>query len=142
MSPFLFVWRRERDSNPRYAFNVYSLSRGAPSAARPSLLNKLSAKSYFSYSIKLGTPLLRRSRVIRYFVPHPSGPLASRRGSKWPGHFVSPRPSLLNKLSAKSYFTYPIKTWHSPATHSVSWLRIVQGTSMSRPQLGVLPRVS
>ncbi len=30
-------WRRERDSNPRYAFNVYSLSRGAPSATRPSL---------------------------------------------------------------------------------------------------------
>ena len=31
------VWRRERDSNPRWAFNPYSLSRGAPSAARPSL---------------------------------------------------------------------------------------------------------
>ncbi len=24
-------WRRERDSNPRYAFGVYTLSRGAPS---------------------------------------------------------------------------------------------------------------
>ena len=31
-------WRRRRDSNPRYAFDVYSLSRGAPSAARPRLL--------------------------------------------------------------------------------------------------------
>ena len=30
-------WRRERDSNPRWAFNPYSLSRGAPSATRPSL---------------------------------------------------------------------------------------------------------
>ena len=32
-----FGWRRRRDSNPRYAINVYSLSRGAPSATRPLL---------------------------------------------------------------------------------------------------------
>ena len=32
-------WRRERDSNPRWAINPYALSRGAPSATRPSLLN-------------------------------------------------------------------------------------------------------
>ncbi len=31
------VWRRERDSNPRYAINVYSLSRGALSTSQPSL---------------------------------------------------------------------------------------------------------
>jgi hypothetical protein len=31
------VWRRERDSNPRYAINVYTLSRRAPSTARPPL---------------------------------------------------------------------------------------------------------
>ena len=31
-------WRRERDSNPRYAFGIYTLSRGAPSTTRPSLL--------------------------------------------------------------------------------------------------------
>ncbi len=30
-------WRRGRDSNPRYAFDVYSLSRGAPSTTRPPL---------------------------------------------------------------------------------------------------------
>ena len=30
-------WRREWDSNPRYAVNVYTLSKRAPSAARPSL---------------------------------------------------------------------------------------------------------
>jgi hypothetical protein len=30
-------WRRERDSNPRWAFGPYSLSRGAPSASRSSL---------------------------------------------------------------------------------------------------------
>ena len=30
-------WRRERDSNPRYPFGVHTLSRRAPSTARPSL---------------------------------------------------------------------------------------------------------
>jgi hypothetical protein len=30
-------WRRERDSNPRWAFDPYTLSRGAPSTTRPSL---------------------------------------------------------------------------------------------------------
>ena len=30
-------WRRRRDSNPRYAFGVYSLSRRAPSTTRPRL---------------------------------------------------------------------------------------------------------
>ena len=29
------IWRWRRDSNPRYALNIYSLSRGAPSATRP-----------------------------------------------------------------------------------------------------------
>ena len=28
--PFFCFWRRERDSNPRYAINVYTLSRRAP----------------------------------------------------------------------------------------------------------------
>ena len=36
-APFLFGWRRGRDSNPRWAFDPYALSRGAPSAARPPL---------------------------------------------------------------------------------------------------------
>src|SRR5262249_49164786 len=30
-------WRRERDSNPRRAFDPYTLSMGAPSTTRPSL---------------------------------------------------------------------------------------------------------
>src|SRR5690606_37425392 len=33
----LRIWRRGRDSNPRYAFGVYTLSRRAPSTARPPL---------------------------------------------------------------------------------------------------------
>ena len=35
--PWTGKWRREWDSNPRWAFDPYSLSRGAPSTARPSL---------------------------------------------------------------------------------------------------------
>ncbi len=35
------IWRRERDSNPRYAVSVYTLSRRAPSATRPSLRSLL-----------------------------------------------------------------------------------------------------
>ena len=31
------MWRRERDSNPRRAYDPYTLSRGAPSTTRPSL---------------------------------------------------------------------------------------------------------
>ncbi len=31
------IWRRERDSNPRWAFDPYTLSRGAPSTTRPPL---------------------------------------------------------------------------------------------------------
>src|SRR5450631_461995 len=30
-------WRRGRDSNPRWAFDPYALSRGAPSTTRPPL---------------------------------------------------------------------------------------------------------
>ena len=32
----IYIWRRERDSNPRYVA-VYTLSRRAPSATRPPL---------------------------------------------------------------------------------------------------------
>ena len=32
-----FIWRTERDSNPRRAFDPYTLSRGAPSTTRPSV---------------------------------------------------------------------------------------------------------
>ncbi len=38
------LYRRERDSNPRYAINVYTLSRRAPSTARTSLLVKTARK--------------------------------------------------------------------------------------------------
>ena len=34
---FICIWRRVRDSNPRWAFDPYTLSRGAPSTTRPTL---------------------------------------------------------------------------------------------------------
>jgi hypothetical protein len=34
-------WRRGRDSNPREAFDLYALSRGAPSTTRPPLRHRL-----------------------------------------------------------------------------------------------------
>lgn len=42
-------WRTEGDSNPRYAYHVYTLSRRAPSTARPPVL--------------LRFPLLRKLRI-------------------------------------------------------------------------------
>lgn len=39
-------WRSGRDSNPRYAFGVYSLSRRAPSTTRPPLRIALEAAPY------------------------------------------------------------------------------------------------
>src|ERR1700759_5246361 len=49
------VWRRERDSNPRRAFDPYTLSRGAPSTTRPSL--RLEAvKAGLSITYKLDEP--------------------------------------------------------------------------------------
>ena len=35
-----YVWRRERDSNPRYAFNVHTISNRALSASQTSLQSK------------------------------------------------------------------------------------------------------
>ena len=45
-----FFWRRGRDSNPRYAINVYTLSRRAPSTTRPPLREaaQVSAEAVFT----------------------------------------------------------------------------------------------
>ena len=48
-------WRRERDSNPRRAFDPYTLSRGAPSTTRPSLRLR-AIKAGLSMSYKLDEP--------------------------------------------------------------------------------------
>src|ERR1035438_9220976 len=41
----IFQWRRGRDSNPRWAFDPYALSRGAPSTTRPPLRQGASTAS-------------------------------------------------------------------------------------------------
>ena len=61
------LWRRRRDSNPRYAINVYSLSRGAPSATRPLLQIPLYC---VSYSCPSCAP---KSRVTRCLAPRAPG---------------------------------------------------------------------
>ncbi len=48
--PFASIWRRGRDSNPRYGVTVYTLSRRAPSTARPPL--RFSATARRSRSAK------------------------------------------------------------------------------------------
>ena len=99
----LFYWRRERDSNPRWAFNPYSLSRGAPSATRPSLrslqiLTQASIVSNFRSGLLGAMPIvpsgppslhddlvshLRRSaRTLYGLLTHT--PLA--RGARYSGH--------------------------------------------------------
>ena len=64
-------WRRERDSNPRYAINVYTLSRGAPSATRPPLrfLKLVLLYSCCSFSFESGATLFS-ARVIRFAHPY------------------------------------------------------------------------
>ncbi len=82
------VWRRERDSNPRWAFDPYALSRGAPSTTRPSLRSKKSR------SILTEPSSSRARRGARYSV-HPCTPpcraIASACESMFkfaPGEFV------------------------------------------------------
>ena len=49
LSNYIFFWRRERESNPRYTFvGIHTISSRAPSAARTSLPEK----QYFFISIK------------------------------------------------------------------------------------------
>jgi hypothetical protein len=54
-------WRRERDSNPRWAFDPYALSRGAPSTTRPSLRCQTCSASIFPSGLRLASG-------ARYFV--------------------------------------------------------------------------
>ena len=62
------VWRRRRDSNPRYAINVYSLSRGAPSATRP-LLQILLSEFLLCLSLALLSGTLLGARHLRHLGP-------------------------------------------------------------------------
>src|SRR5882672_10765116 len=69
-------WRRERDSNPRRAFDPYTLSRGAPSTTRPSLRLCLKAKG--NQQLKLiEDPLCWQGR-------HDTEGLGPGKGARWP----------------------------------------------------------
>ena len=67
------TWRRKSDSNPRYAINVYALSRGAPSATRPFLQNfypvTLLVIPIHHLKSRPGRALTRNTRVARSFGP-------------------------------------------------------------------------
>ena len=81
-------WRRRRDSNPRYAINVYSLSRGAPSATRP-LLRILSSNALLSQFV-FGAPsaLLGALRLALRVAVVPPALLRGLRPLGQPlGHF-------------------------------------------------------
>src|SRR6187549_3999528 len=70
------MWRSGRDSNPRYAFGVYSLSRRAPSTTRPPLRKSLEG-GHLGKSLPAGnlagprlSPLC--ARTMRSFATAPS----------------------------------------------------------------------
>src|SRR5258707_15796345 len=59
------AWRRGRDSNPRWAFDPYALSRGAPSTTRPPLrtgnqAHSRSAGSYLSAAVQVKLKAAKR----------------------------------------------------------------------------------
>ena len=85
MQPALRNWRRERDSNPRRAFDPYTLSRGAPSTTRPSLR----AGSQERGRIKRAPPGVKPKDSgdgKRWFAgrKRPAPQVRRRRSSRWP----------------------------------------------------------
>ena len=81
-------WRRRRDSNPRYAINVYSLSRGAPSATRPLLqILFISSRSDLPFALP-GRALLGASHLALRVAALPPALLRSLGPLGQPlGHF-------------------------------------------------------
>ena len=59
----IFNWRRGRDSNPRWNFVPYSLSRGAPSTTRPPLQSMVREYIRYSYVVNSSWILLLTNRV-------------------------------------------------------------------------------
>ena len=58
------AWRRERDSNPRWDFVPYSLSRGAPSTTRPSLRSV--EPKYTRYQSSVNTPMCKYKSILLF----------------------------------------------------------------------------
>src|SRR5690606_31517869 len=55
-----YLWRTEGDSNPRYAIHVYTLSRRAPSTARPPVL----ILAYLCDKIKRSPPFYQNLAIL------------------------------------------------------------------------------
>ena len=87
-------WRSRWDSNPRYAFGIYSLSRGAPSATRSRLLTK---PGFYTGLVPLRTLILLSS------AGHPS--TATNTSSEIARLEVRPGDSIPIRL------TTPFKPW-------------------------------
>ena len=94
------VWRRERDSNPRRAFDPYALSRGAPSTTRPSL--RLTQTLFFQWLASAGAGRGRCAGRPSYSSLQRA---AKRTGSHWRaqmGLSESRRQLLLARSRARS----------------------------------------
>ena len=87
-------WRSRWDSNPRYAFGIYSLSRGAPSATRSRLLTK---PRFYTGLVPLRTLILLSS------AGHPS--TSTNTSSEIARLEVSPGDSIPIRL------TTPFRPW-------------------------------
>src|SRR5579859_6558030 len=65
------LWRMGWDSNPRYAFDVYTLSRRAPSTARPPIQRaesprgRLQGCANYTRGFRIASPPVRRSEIPR-----------------------------------------------------------------------------
>ena len=103
--PFHLIWRRGRDSNPRYGSTVYTLSRRAPSTARPPLRTCL--------MLTASSALLSQTRCARSGVRvadpihgvRPSGSLRSRQFA--PGELVDRSATPPDLLDAYCLFCTP-----------------------------------
>jgi hypothetical protein len=109
------VWRRERDSNPRYAINVYSLSRGALSTTQPSLRNLVLCRAVYSRGNPPNTPLR---------------PLPGRLASG----VSAPRPESIGRQAC---FALDRPLGHSPQQHADPW-----GSRGPHMLLSGLPKVN
>src|ERR1051325_2165709 len=79
-------WRRERDSNPRYPFEVHTLSRRAPSTTRPSL-PIAKKRSIVGLDFKYSLP-----NADRYFSFYGGGGEIRTRGPRSGRRFSRPVP--------------------------------------------------
>ena len=74
-------WRSGRDSNPRYAFDVYSLSRRAPSTTRPPLRMHWSGVASRAGAAGQGCPSRSARAAWAHAGSPPAPPRSGRRGA-------------------------------------------------------------